>query len=80
MVARPGRQLPVFHLPQGPTHRGLIKGDAKLTMEPSRQVTQTPPHNAIKISDVLENKRKAIETVVLAEEMERIKKHVGLNR
>jgi len=32
------------------------------------------------LSDVLENKRKAIETVVLAEEMERIKKHVGLTK
>ena len=33
-----------------------------------------------RLSDVLENKRKAIETVVLAEEMERIKEHVGLTR
>ena len=32
-----------------------------------------------RLSDILENRRKAIETVVLAEEMERIKKHVGLN-
>ncbi len=33
-----------------------------------------------RLSDILENKRKAIETVVLAEEMERIKEHVGLLR
>ena len=33
-----------------------------------------------RLSDVLENKRKAIETVVLAEEMDRIKEHVGLLR
>ena len=33
-----------------------------------------------RLSDVLENKRKAIETVVLAEEMERLMEHVGYNR
>ena len=33
-----------------------------------------------RLSDILENKRKAIETVVLAEEMERIKEHIGLTR
>ncbi len=30
-----------------------------------------------RLSDILENRRKAIETVVLATELERIKEHVG---
>ena len=66
-----------INLPKLETPQGILKGydvlfDAlgkgDLTLE-----------ELDRLSDILENKRKAIETVILAEEMERIKKHIGLS-
>lgn len=67
-----------INLPKLETSQDILKGyDALIDALAQGDLTLD---ELDRLSDVLENKRKAIETVVLAEEMERIKEHVGLLR
>ena len=78
-IAPPMRSSVIqIHLPKLESTQDILKGyDALFDALDRGDLTL---EELIRISDVLENKRKAIETVILAEDMERIKKHVGLTK
>jgi len=50
-MARPRRKLGVAHVLERPAHRGLVKDDVILVMQPGDEITQAPAHHAVDIGN-----------------------------